>query len=390
MAKLTPVRSDGVPDSAVEPSAPSRIELGLGPRKTALTVLAVLAVIFTLKVAKDVFLPIVLSILLSYALSPIVERLTRWRIPASISAALLLIAVTIGLGASLYAFSDQISAIVNRIPEAARDVTKSIREQRHNGGPIQQIQKAANELEKAAKEVTGDTRPGGVGGTVVAVPRQDSVFNLHNYLLTGSLGMVAVIIQTVIILFLTYFLLACGDLFKRKFVKIAGSTLSDKKVTVEILSEIDAQIERFLLLQVAISVLVGIATWLALQWIGIEQAMLWGVMGAAATWIPYLGPAVHTGLLMLVGYLQFQTISMALLIGGVLLAIRTIEGMLLVPWLTGRIANMNAVATFISFIFWGWMWGAWGILLAAPIMMSLKVVCDHINYFQGFSELIAD
>lgn len=387
MAQLTPVRREPSSPDGSQVKAPDTLDVRLPVRNVALTILVILAMIFTLRLAKDVFLPIALGLLLSYALSPIVTRLANWRVPASISAALLLIALTAGLGSSVYLFSDQISTIINRIPEAARDVTKSIRAQRNNGGPIQQIQKAAAELEKAAKEVTGDTRPGNV---VVAAPVKDAGFNLHGYVLSSSLDMLKLLTQIVIVLFLTYFLLACGDLFKRKLVKIGGTTLTDKRITFEILSEVDDLIGRFLILQLGISILVGVVSWLFLQWIGVEHAFLWGILSAAATWIPYLGPVVITALIMLVAYLQFQTLGIALLTGAVLVVIRTLEGMLLIPWLTGRIANMNAVAMFISLLFWGWIWGAWGVFLAAPIMMSVKVVCDHILELQGFAELLSD
>jgi predicted PurR-regulated permease PerM len=387
MAKLTPVRREPSSPDGSQTKTPDTLDVRLPVRNVALTILVVLAIIFTLRLAKDVFLPIALGLLLSYALSPIVARMAQWRVPASISAALLLIALTIGLGASVYLFADQIAAIVNRIPEAARNVAQSIREQRQTGGTIQQLQKAATELEKAAKEVTGETKAINVAP---ATPLKDIGFNLHSYLLSGTLGMMAVLTQIVIVLFLTYFLLASGDLFKRKLVKIGGTTLSDKRITFDVLSGIDNLIGRFLLLQLAISIVVGVVSWLFLQWIGVEQALLWGIMSAAATWIPYLGPAVITMLIMLVAYLQFQTLGITLLIGAVLVGIRTVEGMLLVPWLTGRIANMNAVAMFISLLFWGWIWGAWGVFLAAPIMMSLKVVCDHIRELQGFAELLSD
>ena len=147
----------------------------------------------------------------------------------------------------------------------------------------------------------------------------------------------------VIILFLSYFLLASGDLFKRKIIKIRGSSLAHKRVTVQIVNQIDAEIARFLRLQLFISILVGGASWLALKWIGVDHAAAWGLANALATWIPYFGPAAITIVLVVIGFLQFGTLGMAASIGAVLIGIRTLEGMLLVPWLTGRVAHMNAV-----------------------------------------------
>ena len=204
------------------------------------------------------------------------------------------------------------------------------------------------------------------------------------------MGLLALVGQTIIVIFTVYFLLVSGDLFKRKLVKITGPTLTRKKITVHILDEIDSQIQRFMLVQIFTSFLVGVATWLAFRWIGLEQAGMWGLAAGVFNSIPYLGPVIVTGGTVLVGFMQFGTISMALLIGGIALVITSIEGFLLTPWLTSRAGRMNAVVVFVGVLFWGWLWGVWGLLLGVPIIMVIKAICDHIEDLQSVGELLGD
>jgi predicted PurR-regulated permease PerM len=191
-------------------------------------------------------------------------------------------------------------------------------------------------------------------------------------------------------LFLVYFMLVSGDMFRRKLVRIAGPTLSKKKITLRVLDEITAQIQRYLLVQVFTSLLVGVATWLVFLWIGLEHAAIWGIAAGVFNTIPYLGPVIVTGGTSLVAFLQFGTISMALLVGGISLLITSLEGYLLTPWLTGRASRMSPLIVFISVLFWGWLWGVWGLLLGVPIIMMIKAICDRVEDLKPVGELLGD
>jgi predicted PurR-regulated permease PerM len=179
--------------------------------------------------------------------------------------------------------------------------------------------------------------------------------------------------------FLTYFILLSDKMFRRKFVELAGPTLSSKKVTVEIIDSIGTQIGRFLLVQILTSVVVGVATWAALMWIGLEQAPLWGLLAGVFNSIPYYGPLIVSCGLSFVTFLQFGTLEMTLVAAGITLAITSLEGWVLMPILMGKVASMNRVAVFVGLLFWTWAWGVWGMLLAVPMMMSIKVICDHVE-----------
>ena len=383
LARFEPERDQAAPEA--EPLA---IRMPVDIRNAALTVLAVLAVVMVLKVAAGMIIPIVLGILISYALDPIVGWMGRIRIPRPISAAIVLLSLVAGSGWLLYGLRSEGQAIVEKLPQAARRLRQSL--ETHGparSGAIQQVQKAATELEKAADAAaTPPPTPPGVARVQVEAPP----VNVTDYLLWGSIGVAAAIGQIMLVLFLVYFLLASGDLYRRKLVKIVGPSLSKKKITVQILADIDHQIAMFLLVQVFTSTVVAVATWLAFRWMGVEQAAVWGVAAGIFNSIPYFGPFVVTAGTAGVALIQFGTIRMAILVSGVSLAITSLEGFLLTPWLTSRATRMNAVAVFVGLLFWGWVWSVWGMLLAVPMLMVLKAICDHVEDFQPVGELLGE
>jgi len=287
----------------------------------------------------------------------------------------------------LYGLRSEVTAIVDELPDAARRLRHTIETDRPTtAAAIQQVQKAANELEKAASAAAPPPPANGIPRVQV----ETAPFDLSGYVMWGSIGVATAIGQLVLILFLAYFLLASGDLYRRKLVKIVGPSLSKKKVTVQILSEIDRQIEMFLLVQVFTSTLVAIATWLAFQALGVNQAAVWGVLAGVFNSIPYFGPVLVTGGTAAVAFLQFGTIHMTVLVSGISLVITSLEGFLLTPWLTSRASSMNAVAIFIGLLFWGWVWNVWGMLLAVPMLMVTKAICDHVEDFKPVGELLGE
>jgi predicted PurR-regulated permease PerM len=157
-----------------------------------------------------------------------------------------------------------------------------------------------------------------------------------------------------------------------------------------VLDDITGHIERYLLVQILTSALVGVATGLAFWGLGLENAAVWGIVAAVTNLIPYIGSVIVMAAAGLVAFLQFNGIQMALLVGGTSLVIHTLVGNLLVPFLTSKTSRMNPVAVFVGVIFWGWLWGIWGLLLGIPIMMVVKAVCDHVEDLQPIGELLGD
>jgi predicted PurR-regulated permease PerM len=376
-----------VPSPPSEAPEPTAIRMPVDVRSAALTVLAVLATILVLQYAQAMIIPIVLGLLISYALEPIVARLTRWRVPRPIAAALVLLAVTAATGRLLYGLRSEVTDIVEQLPAGARRLRQIVENDRPTTAvAIQQVQKAASELERAASAAAPPPSSPGVARVQV----EASPFSITDYVMWGSIGVAAAIGQLILILFLAYFLLASGDLYRRKLVKIVGPSLTKKKVTVQILSEIDRQIEMFLLVQVLTSTVVAIATWLAFRALGLNQAAVWGILAGVFNSIPYFGPVLVTGGTAIVAFLQYGTVNMAVVVSGIALVITSLEGFLLTPWLTSRASSMNAVAIFVGLLFWGWVWNVWGMLLAVPMLMVVKAICDHVEDFKPVGELLGE
>ncbi len=376
-----------IPDAV--PAEPVRVHLHMpvNVRSVSQALVALLVSVYMLRWASAVFIPLLLGVMCSYTLSPVVDRLQRWRVPRSIGTATLLVAVLGGLGLIVYSLNDEATALVESLPDAAQKVRESLRAP---GGasesPIQKVQRAASRLEEAAEASGSAAPPASKGVTRVQIERPH--FNIKDYLWSGTLGVVGFIGQAMVVLFITYFLIASGDSFRRKMVKIAGPTFSKKRITIQLLDEITGQIQRYLMVQVLTSALVGVATWLAFALIGLEHAAVWGVAAAVLNLVPYLGSIVISGAVALVGFLQFGTLSMALLLSGVSLVIHTLSGNLLTPWLTSRASRMNPVAIFVGVLAWGWLWGIWGLLLGAPLLMILKAVCDRVDDLKPIGELL--
>ncbi len=357
-------------------------------RSVALTVLAISAGMAVLWWAQEVFIPVVLSVLISYALDPLVIGLTRAKLPRAVAAAVVVLTLACGLGYTAWALSDDAADVVARLPQAAQKLRQGMKIGRGETGTIEQMQKAADELQKTADATTGPPTPAPRG--VQRVQIDSPAIDFREYLFWGSANVVAFAGQLMLVLFFVFFLLATGDLFKRKLVRIAGPSLEKKKITVQILNEINSQIERFLFVRVLTSVVVGVATYIAFKMLGLQEAAVWAILAGVFNTIPYFGPVIVAAGTAVIALAQFGTISMMLYVSGISLVITSIEGWLLTPWLTSRTARTNEVAVFIGLIFWGFVWGLWGTLLAVPMLVVVKAFCDRIEDLKPVGELLGE
>lgn len=354
-------------------------------RDASLVVLAVSATMAVLYWAQEVFIPIVLSILITYALEPVVRRLAALRLPRTAAAGLVVLTLAGGLGWAGYMLADDAAAVLADLPKAAAQLREAIPQRQGERGPIAHVQQAAEELQKTAEEATGTTgAPRGVQRVQVEAPP----INVREYLMWGSAGALAFSGQALLVGFFVFFLLASGDLFKRKIVALAGSSAERRAVTVRILDEINAQIERFLVVHVVASVVVGLATWLAFRALGLQQAGLWAIAAGILNSVPYFGPVIVSAGTAVVAFLQFESLRMALAVSGVALAVTSLEGWLLMPMLTSRVVRINEVAVFVGLIVWSFIWGIWGTLLAVPMLVIMKACCDNVERLKPVGELL--
>ncbi len=354
-------------------------------RSVSLVVLAMFAGLFVLHWAKAVFIPIMLGLLFSYAGSPLVNWMETRRLPRWLGAAIVLLGVLSATGSAAYSLSDETVKLLESLPAAAQKFRQAIKVRRdQSGGAFANVQKAATQIEQAAKE---GALPNSSRGAIRVVV-EPSGFNVKDYLWTGTLGLATLIGQLTFVVFLTYFLMVSGDTFRRKLIKLAGPSLSTKKVTLQALDEITVQIQRYLQVQLFTSALVGVVTGLTLWAIGLENAAVWGIAAGVLNLVPYVGSLLTAVASALVGFLQFGSLDMALVIGGASLVVHTVVGNLVTPWLTSRASRISPVAVFVGLLAWGWLWGVWGLLLGIPILMIVKSICDRVDDLKPIGEFL--
>lgn len=352
-------------------------------RDTALVIIATVITIGGLRYAEEVLLPIALSAMISFSLTPIVNTLQRYRIPRFLGAALLTLSLFGALAGLAYALRGEVNNLIDQIPQAVQKAKQALKAQ-GDGGAVNRIQKAAGELERATSEPIAPQANQPNPRVQVVQPQSQT----STYLWLGTKGTASIVGQIAIVFFLIYFFLSYGDFYKRKLVHIAGPSLERRRVTVEILNEIHGQIERFLFAQLIGGVIIAVALWLAYWALGLNNAAAWGVISGVMKLLPYIGPVITTAAVTLVAFVQFDNMSQIVLVAAVTLIVTNIEGNLLLPWLTGKMMHMNGAAIFVSLLFWGWVWGAWGVLLAVPLMMVVKVVCDRVESLKPIGELL--
>lgn len=333
--------------------------------------LFLLALIPALYYGAALLLPIVLAVLFNLLLSPAVRLLRRAGIPHGLGALLVLVVVIGALGGAVWNLSGPAAEWMERTPSVARELRQKLRPLQDS---VRQMQRATEEVERAT-EVDAQ-RP--VQHVKVRGP------TLMERLMTRAQD---ITVGGFIMLVLLYFLMASDDFFLRKVVRITSS-LRTKIRAVEIGRTIEMEIGRyfgaFTLLNIALGTLVAVV----MYFLGLPNPALWGAVIALLNYVPYLGPVISLALITLVSLLTFDTLPRALLPPLVYLIIDAIEGNVIEPLLFGRSLSLNPIAIFVSLLFWGTLWGAAGILLAVPILISMKVACQHIESLQGVAEFL--
>jgi predicted PurR-regulated permease PerM len=356
-------------------------------RGLALGVLATLATAFALSWAQTFLVPLLVGVVITYTLSPVVFWLERMRIPRVAGTILVMASVVAALVLGAYSLRGQLQTIIEQLPIATAKLSASLAEMSTSQrGNLRKLQSAATDMESATTNAVGGSARPRATHVIVDPPK----FRLNDYLWEGSMGAIAAAGQAAMVVFLVFFLLLGGDTFKRKLVRLAGPTLSKRKITVTILDDINGSIQKYMLMLVVTNLMVVLLSWLVFHFIGLDNAGAWAVAAGLLHIVPYLGPAVAAGATAMAAFLQFDSAPMALLAGGASLAIATFVGTVITTWMTGRIAHMNAAAVFISLLFWGWLWGIWGMLLSIPIIVITKAVAQHIEPLHPLAELLGE
>lgn len=373
---LEAIRRDPPEEERPRPNIKKLRDVLQGPfgiKSIALTGLFVLALFYTLYLGRAFFLPITLAILLSFLLQPLVRWLKKLRIPEGLGAALVVFGFLGLLGWGVYELATPAYQWVQQAPRSLRKVEDKLREFKK---PVQQVSKATEQMEKIT------TVGGGKAPAKVAVTTE----TLGERVFSQTTDLVA---NGVVMFILLYFLLASGDMFLRKLIKVLPS-LSDKKRAVEIARQIETEISAYLATITVINVILGLAVWGIMSLIGLPNALLWGVLAAVTNYIPYLGALVMIGVLAMVGFVTFDNLGQSLMAPGAFVCLNLLESYFLTPMILGRRLTLNPVVIFLGLTFWGWLWGITGGVIAVPIMVVLKIFCDHSEALAPIGEFLGD
>jgi predicted PurR-regulated permease PerM len=357
-------------------------------RADPLAIIAFAAVLFVLRETAVVCVPVLLSLLLAYALAPLVKQLVAWHIPRVLAAAVVYGVLGITLVAAARGARGQVVSFLDNLPRTVADIERVLEDNRrggaHDPGLIARLRQSVEAEQRAAARHS--PAPPGVR-RVAVVPRQ---FDVRTYIMRGVRGALDASVGAAVVVLLTFLMLVAGDLFKRKIVKLAGPHFEQRKITVEVLRAIDDQIERYLIVRVFISLLVAIGTGGGLWILGVHNPAVWGAIAGVLNVLPFAGPGLAIVLIAIAAFLQFKTIELTIAAGAIASLVAFIEGNVLTPWLASRACALNTVAVFVSVLFWGWLWGMWGLLLAVPIMVAIKAAADRIEPLQAIGELLGE
>lgn len=366
----------------------AHLPLHVNARGVALAIIASATLVFSLQWAQKFLIPLTFGIFAAYTLNPAVVWLERLKIARAYGATLVTLIIFFSVGAVCFTLQGEFLSIVEEMPAATHKLSRLL-SQAKDGQPttIEQMQAAATEIVQATSSNTPAHTARSIKKIVTA---STPSFQVIDWVLAGSMGVLGFVGQATMVIFLVFFLLLAGDTFKRKLVKLTGPSLRQKKITVHILDEINSSIQSYMFMLLVTNMLLALLMWIALRAIGIENAGAWAVAAGFLHIMPYFGSLLITGALGLVAFMQFESLQMVLVTAAASMGIATLVGTVVTTWMTGRIAKMNPAAVFVSLLFWGWLWGVWGLLLGVPIIVILKVVSERVDGMEFVAELLSE
>lgn len=342
-------------------------------RSLALTGLFILAVFYTMYFMRAVLLPLVLALLLSYLLRPLVRTLVRFKIPPALSSALLLVGLIGAIGYTVFFLSGPAAGWLEKAPYSLHQLQSKLYPLKR---PMEQVQQATGELEKITS--TGADAQAKPAVEIKTHPIASLLFVRTPEVITGA----------VLLLILLYFLLCNDGVFLNKLISLLP-TLADKKRAVSIANEIEGQVSRYLFTQTLINLVLGFTIAVIVGFLGLPNPIMWGVMATIFNFVPYLGALTGIVCITLGAVLSFNSLSYALIFPAVYLGFATLEGNFVTPYVMGRSLTLNPVIILLSLIFWGWLWGIPGIILAVPILAAFKIFCAHVEPLEPLAEFLS-
>jgi predicted PurR-regulated permease PerM len=338
-------------------------------------ILVALASLWFLRAARSVLIPIALAVLISYALEPVVTWLERRHVHRVLASVIVLLLVVGGAAAGAYSLKDDAARLAEALPSAAERARELVTSQLGSG--VEAVNKATAAIGRESSNDGGQQTPTGTSGQASGSWLQRAVSAIFGF--AGHL---------VIIVFFVFFLLISGHHVRNRLVEIMGPDADDRRTTAAVIDEINAHIQRYLVVLLFTGAVVGVSTWLVLLWVGAQHAAMWGLLAGIFNSIPYFGPVIVSGGLFVVGLVE-GSLTQALQMSGAAVIITSLEGWLLTPPLMGKVERMSSLTVFTGLLLWTWVWGAWGTVLAVPMLVIIKSTADHVPQLRPLGRLMA-
>jgi predicted PurR-regulated permease PerM len=343
----------------------------LNIRSLALSGILLLLTLYTLKFASTFFIPVVLALILSFLFASVIRTLSRAHIPAPVSAAAVLLVLLGSLGFGIYKLALPARDWMAKLPQTLRQVERRLKDVKQS---VQEVTKATQEVDRLT------SLDGGEKTQQVEVKKStlgESLLGPTQEFLIGA-GLVFVLL---------FFLLASGDLFLRKLVSVLP-TFHDKKLAVEISRQIEHDISTYLLAITVINVCFGAAVGGCMYLLGMPNPLLWGVMAGFLHFVPFIGAIIGISIVTMVALVTLDSMTTIMLVPVSYLSLNLLEEYLLLPMVMGHRLMLNPVVVFLWLIFWTWLWGVPGALMAVPLLAILKIICDHVEPLSAIAEFL--
>jgi predicted PurR-regulated permease PerM len=343
-----------------------------GLRSLALTGILALGCFYTLYLAREFFVPVILAVVFSFLLNPLVRMFQGLRLPLAFGSAIVLVCGFAAVGGIFFELSSPISEWLERVPEISSKLQRQLEQFRK---PVEKVTQATEQVQKITD---GPKSPKPPQQVEIKKP------SLLTRFFSTTYSFAFAFIEFAILLF---FLLASGDLFLRKVIHVLPR-FEDKKRAVQIAREIEDNISHYLLTVACINIGLGAVATLIFASLGMPNPVLWGTLACIFNFVPYVGSLATIGITTVVSVATFPSIAHAVLVPVSYLMLASVEGSLITPWIVGRRMTLNPVVIFIGLTFWGFMWGIVGTLLAVPLLVMFKIFCDRIAPLASIGEFL--
>lgn len=351
--------------------APAKAGAGKSPRNIPVLGIFIILSVAALYFARDFFLPVLAAFILALMLSPVVRFFSRIRVPSIITSFVLVSMLAAISVAAIYSVAVPLADWVDRAPQIGLQFRQKLTDLR---APVQAVMDAQKEVQEATSTKGETTQTVVIEGPGLI---QTAASNLFKGVATFLVSLV-----------LLAFLLSSGDMFYAKLVG-AFDRLSDKKRALRIAHDIERVVSRYLFTITIINMCLGIVIGAGLYLLDMPSPYIWGAVAAIANFIPYIGALIGLGIVTVVAVVSFDTLGQALAISAFYFSCTLIEGQVITPVVVGRRLELNAVAVFLAIAFWAWLWGIVGALVAVPVLVILKTICDHSDPLKPLGSFLA-